>query len=305
MSHSENKSPVPGSGYQPAQLPPDESCQIDSSHAFNIYHLPDEVLSQICSYATAPKAMPMQFDAQQSQPSMATELRTAHALCLVSRRFNFISTPFLFQSLVFTQTKLTGRSLTQRDLSSRPELQEPHSLNKLFTLLRDKPDLRQHCTSLCLNYKEQPLDDSDNSEGSNEGSSQDGTNDDESESTEIDSMIPSESLLNYLYGQLTNVRDFQVNVTSYAVETPLFVLALQYMTKLRRLCITGHVHHTVIFNQIAILGPDRRPQHQFETLDMSNTTYPVWDHELFRIQQHGFLKKLRVSVNARMTSRIE
>ncbi|KAF5013166.1 hypothetical protein FDECE_811, partial [Fusarium decemcellulare] len=277
MSRSENTSPVPGSGYQPAQRPPDDSCQMDSSHPLNICHLPDEILSQICSYAAAPIALPRQFNAQQFQPSMATELRTAHALSLVSRRFNYLSTPFLFQSLVFTQTNLTGRRLTQRDLSSRPELQEPHKLEKLFTLLRDNPDLRQHCTSLCFNYKEQPLDDSDNSDGSDEGSSQDGTNDDESESTEIDSMIPPDSLLNHLYVQLTNVRDFQVNVTGYATVTPIFVLALFYMTKLKRLCITGHVHHTVVFDQIATLGPDNMSQYEFETLDMSNTTYPAWD----------------------------
>ncbi|RGP62438.1 f-box domain protein [Fusarium sporotrichioides] len=200
MSHFENNSVA--SSACPAQRA-DDTYQVDSSH---IYHLPDEILSQICSYATAAKALPLQID-DESQPSLKTVTQTAHALCLVSRRFNRLSTVFLFRSLVFTQTKLTGRRLTQRDLSSKPDLQEPHSLNKLFNLLRDRPALRRHCTSLCFNYREEALDDSD-SENDDQDSSEDSMSDDE-----IDNMIPPESLLDYLYGQLTNVREFQVNVT--------------------------------------------------------------------------------------------
>ncbi|KAL4724356.1 hypothetical protein ACLX1H_008970 [Fusarium chlamydosporum] len=220
MSCSENNSSVPRCGHQCTQLPPGDSCQLNSSHALNICDLPDEILTQICAYATAPKALPIRFNAQHSQPSMATELHTAHALCLSSRRFNYLSTPFLFQSLIFTTTHLTGRRLTKRDLSSRPDLQKPHSLEKLFILLREKPELSQHCTSLCLNYREEPLEDPSSLEGSDEDSSQDGTNDYDTLDMEFKAMIPPESLLGYLYDKLTNVRDFQVNVTGYAVDTP-------------------------------------------------------------------------------------
>ncbi|CAJ0553167.1 Ff.00g116790.m01.CDS01 [Fusarium sp. VM40] len=259
----------------------------------HIYHLPNEILSEICLFATLPHLIPgkdlvgvvtshVPTDAQQYRQLIAKELRMARVLRLVSQRFNRLATPLLFESFLLVQNKL---SMTQRggiseeNMTSSPDGKVRRELGTIMEILRDllslKPHLRQHCKSLCLVYREKHHMDFNSSGMSDEGHSEEEIENGNGQYPEIHTPFPRSGILDDIYTWLVNVTDFQVHIDVWAVEMPNFSVALTSMPKLAVLRITGEVDYLSIFKQLVTVRPDSL----LETLDLSNATANGYDYD--------------------------
>lgn len=252
----------------------------------HIYHLPDEVLCEICLFATLPHLIPgkdsvgvttrsIPTDAQTYRRLVAEEMGMARVLRLVSQRFNRLATPLLFESFLLVQDKLrmTQREgISEEDIKSRPEGQICRELATIMEMLRNlllrNPDLRQHCKSLSLFYMEKQLADSYSSD------SEDGVEDGNGGYPEINSSFPRTGILDDIYTWLVHVTDFQVHIDVWAEEMPNFSVALVSMPKLAVLRITGEVDYLSIFKQLVTIRPDS----VLETLDLSSATANGYDN---------------------------
>ncbi|KAF4973613.1 hypothetical protein FSARC_153 [Fusarium sarcochroum] len=268
----------------------------------HIYRLPDEILSNICQFAAEPnplcKSMQIgiqgfnvSFDAQRYQSTLAMELKVAHVLRLVSRRFSYLATPLLFQRLVLIQDMTDvvratrppwNRFISNAKLSELADLGA--IMEKLHDIFRSNPGLRRHCKSLCVVYEAAPVDytytpDQDDEE-------------DEDEVEEVQqsgSLIHSLALGNDLFSWLTNVTDLHIHVGLHTREMPDFLQALKSMPNLTTLRITGRVEYLGIFDQIATLEPGA----SLQTLDMSEAMAGDWDYH--EINRQKTLRKLQVN----------
>lgn len=258
----------------------------------HIYHLPNEILSDICLLATLPHLIPgkdlvgvttsnVPTDAQQYRQLIAKELRMARVLRLVSQRFNGFATPLLFESFLLVQNKLrmTQREgISEGNITSSPDGKVRRELGTIMEILRDllslTPDLRQHCKSLCLFYREKHLMDFYSSGMSDEGRSEDGMEDGDGGYPEICTPFPRSGILDDIYTWLANVTDFQVHIDVFAEEMPNFSVALTSMPKLAVLRITGEVDYLSIFKQLVTIRPDS----VLETLDLSSATANGYDN---------------------------
>jgi hypothetical protein len=261
-------------------------------NTIHIYHLPNEILSKICLFTTLPNSLTRNqlvgviagnvlADAQQYRQLIAKELQMARILRLVSWRFTHLATPLLFHSLLLVQNKIRmpfRECISEQDLQTGYEGELARELGTIMEILHNllslKPDLSQHCKSLCFVYKEQYLGDSYSSGMSDEGHSEDGTEVSNGEIPEMDINFPRAEILNDIHTWLVNVTDFQVYVDGFAKEMPNFSIALISMPKLTILRITGDVDYLSIFKQLATIQPDSI----LKTLDLSNTTSNGWEY---------------------------
>ncbi|KAH6964599.1 hypothetical protein DER45DRAFT_592252 [Fusarium avenaceum] len=257
----------------------------------HIYHLPNEILSDICLFATLPHLIPgkdlvgvttrsIPTDAQKYRRLVAEEMGMARVLRLVSHRFNRLATPLLFESFLLVQNKLrmTQRErISEENITSSPDGKVRRELGTIMEILRDllslKPELRQHCKSLCLVYKEKHLMNAYSSGMSDEGDGEDGIEDGDGGYSEIDTAFPRSGILDDIYTWLVNVTDFQVHIDAFAEEMPNFSVALTSMPKLAVLRITGDVDYLSIFKQLVTIRPDS----VLETLDLSSATANGYD----------------------------
>jgi hypothetical protein len=306
VGFSEMKSPAPNTSLGSAQRPSGKPYLLDNNIVINIYHLPDDILSDIFSYAAAPKSLPAQLkignapydvylDPEEYQSSLAKAFQTARALRLVSRRFNYLATPFLFQHLILIQhvvETLPDGSLVERQQYPGSVAQQGKSFGKMMKnlhgLLAMRPDFGYHCKSLCFIYKEDPL-----SYDSRNETDEDSGEDGESKRPQNYIELPQTALLNDIYSLMANVIDFQVNVTDLTEKMPEFSQALASMPKLTRLYIMGDVEYLPLVRQIATLPSDS----MLETLDISCTTAVECAQYGYEAQQAIMLQELQVSHN--------
>ncbi|KIL89247.1 hypothetical protein FAVG1_07641 [Fusarium avenaceum] len=255
-------------------------------NTIHIYDLPDEILSEICHFATLPHLIPgkdlvgvttrsIPVDAQEYRRLVAEEMGMARVLRLVSQRFNRLATPLLFESFLLVQNKLrmTQREgISEENITSSPDGKVRRELGTIMEILRDllslKPDLRQHCKSLCLFYREKHLMDFYSSD------SEDGVEDGDGGYPEICTPFPRSGILDDIYTWLVHVTDFQVHIDAFAEEMPNFSVALTSMPKLAVLRITGEVDYLSIFKQLVTIRPD----FVLETLDLSSATANGYDN---------------------------
>ncbi|KAM0244007.1 hypothetical protein ACHAP5_006671 [Fusarium lateritium] len=147
-------------------------------------------------------------------------------------------------------------------------------MEMLHSLLSLQPDLRHHCKSLFLIYKEKDSLYSHSSGIGNEGQNEDETEEITGENPEMDVTFPRTGILNDIYTWLFNVTDFQVHVHGFAKEMPNFSFALSSMPKLAVLRITGFVNYLLILKQLVAIRPDSMPR----TLDLSTAISNGWDY---------------------------
>ncbi|KAI6749333.1 hypothetical protein HG530_015172 [Fusarium avenaceum] len=296
------ESPAPNSSLESAQRPSGKPYLLDNNIVINIYHLPDDLLSDIFSYAAVPKSLPAQLkigkatddiylDPEEYQGSLAKAFRTARALRLVSRRFNYLATPFLFQHLILIQyvvETLPDGSLAERQQYPGSVAQQGKTfgemMKNLHGLLAMRPDLGHHCKSLCFTFKEdsQPYD-------SRYETDEDSGEDGEGKRPQNYIEFPQTVLLNDIYSLMANVRDFQVDVTDLTEKMPEFSQALASMPRLTRLYIMGDVEYLPLVRQIATLPSES----MLETLDISCTTAIECVQDEYEAQQAAMLQELQ------------
>lgn len=298
---------APNTSLGSTQRPSGNPCLLDNNTVINIYHLPDDILSDIFSYAAVPKPLPAQMkignapsddiylDPEEYQGSLPKAFQPAGALRLVSRRFNYLATPFLFQHLTLLQyavETLPDGSLAEWQQQPGSVAQQGKTFGKMMKnlhgLLAMRPDLGHHCKSLCFIYTEDPQPyDSQNETDENSGEGG------ESKRPQNYIEFPQTALLNDIYSLMANVRDFQVDVTELTEKMPEFSQALSSMPRLTRLYITGDVKYFPLVRQIATLPSDS----MLETLDISCTTAVECGLYEYEAQRPIMLQELQVSHN--------
>jgi hypothetical protein len=261
-------------------------------NTIHIYHLSNEILSNICLLTTLPNSLAgkrlvgviasnVLADAEDYRYLIAEELQMARVLRLVSQRFNHLATPLLFQSLLLVQKKIRMPlrvGIPEQDLRTTYTDGVARELGKIMEVLHNilslRPDLRQHCKSLCFVSKEENLLDPYSSDSSDEGYSDDGTEVSNDEIPEMDVSFPRTGILGDIHTWLINVTHFQVHVDGFAKEMPNFSPALISMPKLTILRVTGDVDYLSIFKQLATIRPDS----MLMTLDLSHAASNGWDY---------------------------
>ena len=144
-----------------------EPQQASESRGASINNLPNEILSEIFSYATMNDPLPrryhpgaaddMQPDARQWKTTMAESQATARAISLVSHRFNHNVKPFFFRDMLLVRKELDISDWADKSdahLRSTWQVREAKRLGtcmkRLRDVLRQNPAYGIHCRSLCL-----------------------------------------------------------------------------------------------------------------------------------------------------------
>jgi len=310
MSQSAAEEVVLKDSFQDAQ-------QASESHVATINNLPNEILREIFYHATMNDSLPRRYhtvaagdiqpDARQWKTAMVESQVTAHAISLISHRFNENAKSFFFREILLVRNELdirdwAGKSDAHWALRSTWQVREAQRLGTYMKRLRDvlkqNPAYEKYCTSLCLVSSRvwvPPANEDDNGEvdGHGEIGSDDHGTQPESFDNGSSVTYPERSILHDIYVLLNNVTDFQIHCDN-TTGTPDFTVALSLLPTINIIRVTGQVHYLSIFKQLSRHVPQ---DSSLQTLDLSEATCSTYEVEAWH-RAAPYLRTFQASFQA-------